>query len=101
MTAADRGSTNQAPSTGCALVRPVWVHPGDVHFSQDQCHLPILHPIAVQWSVDRKGIIQQNKYPPDDADQAASDSGVGEGDRARGNSERSAIEHRMFFILLD
>ena len=41
--------------TGVTLVRPVWVYPGDVHFSKNQCHPTILHPISQQWSVDRKG----------------------------------------------
>ena len=32
------------------LARSVWVHPGDVHFFQDQCHPPILYPITPQRS---------------------------------------------------
>ena len=35
---------------GFILARLVWVHPGDVHFSQDHFHPPILHPIALQCS---------------------------------------------------
>ena len=27
---------------------PRWFHPGDVHFSQDHCHSPILYPMAMQ-----------------------------------------------------
>ena len=32
---------------GGTLVRSVWVHPGDVHFSQGQGHHPILHGCGV------------------------------------------------------
>ena len=39
--AAGRSGTDQAMSAGSTLVRPVWVHPGDVHFSRDQCHHPL------------------------------------------------------------
>ena len=51
VTAAGPWDANLARSTGGALARAVWDHLGDFHFSQDQHHSPILHPmIAPQWS---------------------------------------------------
>ena len=47
---------------GSTLARLLLVHPGDVHFSQDHCHLSILHPIALQWSEwAQRASIQQRK----------------------------------------
>ena len=36
--AAGRWGTNQSTRSGGTLARSVWVHPGDVHLSQDHCH---------------------------------------------------------------
>ena len=46
-----------SPCPDCA-----WVHPGDVHFSQDHFHPTILHPIALQWSAwTERASVQQKK----------------------------------------
>ena len=49
---------------GFTLARPAWVHPGDVHYSQDHCHSPFVHSIALQWSEQTEGTLIENNNLP-------------------------------------
>ena len=58
-TAARRGLVAAIGWRGASLSPSGYLlHPGDAHFSQEHCHSPILHPIALQWSqVNERDII--------------------------------------------
>ena len=69
------------------LTRPVWVHPGDAHFSQDQGHPHILHLIALQWSKRAEGAFTQHKQSKLNPDQ----TGITDVPVSRGSCARLSV----------
>ena len=69
------------------LTRPVWVHPGDAHFSQDQGHPHILHLIALQWSKRAERAFTQHKQSKLNPDQ----TGITDVPVSRGSCTRLSV----------
>ena len=69
------------------LTRPVWVHPGDAHFSQDQGHPHILHLIALQWPKRAEGAFTQHKQSKLNPDQ----TGITDVPVSRGSCARLSV----------